>query len=129
MAKVLIADSCSNVRFLLHEIMRIEGHEVVASCQSGKEVLQLYSAIRPDIAIMDYDLPEVDGLSAAKQILLSDERAGIVIFVPGAADWKRKAAKLGVSAIIKPFDVEELKREIDGLLGNNRSFATGPDNV
>lgn len=81
----------STIRILLVEdqkLMRVglkslfEEHmelEIVAEAQSGKEAIEKYKSIRPDITLMDIGLPDMSGIEATKKILEIDSKAKIII--------------------------------------------------
>lgn len=81
----------STIRILLVEdqkLMRVglkslfEEHmelEIVAEAQSGKEAVEKYKSIHPDITLMDIGLPDMSGIEATKKILEIDSKAKIII--------------------------------------------------
>ena len=81
----------STIRILLVEdqkLMRVglkslfEEHmelEIVAEAQSGKEAIEKYKSIHPDITLMDIGLPDMSGIEATKKILEIDSKAKIII--------------------------------------------------
>ena len=81
----------STIRILLVEdqkLMRVglkslfEEHmelEIVAEAQSGKEAVEKYKSIHPDITLMDIGLPDMSGIEATKKILEIDAKAKIII--------------------------------------------------
>ena len=81
----------STIRILLVEdqkLMRVglkslfEEHmelEIVAEAQSGKEAIEKYKSIHPDITLMDIGLPDMSGIETTKKILEIDSKAKIII--------------------------------------------------
>jgi DNA-binding NarL/FixJ family response regulator len=70
MAKqILIADDHEAVRQGLRALLQaIPGWEICGDATDGKEVIAKATELRPDLIILDYAMPGLDGLSAAKQI-------------------------------------------------------------
>ncbi len=69
MIKVLVAEDMHIVRGALVALLGLEPDiEVVAECASGDEILPLAQSARPDIALIDIDLPGKDGLTAAAEL-------------------------------------------------------------
>jgi DNA-binding NarL/FixJ family response regulator len=79
--RILIADDHAVVRSGLRAILEAhEGWEVVAEAQDGKEAIDLAVETRPDVAIIDYSLPVLNGIEATRQIHLRVPGAEILIF-------------------------------------------------
>lgn len=81
----------SAIRILLVEdqkLMRVglkslfEEHpelEIIAEAQSGREAIEKYKAVHPDITLMDIGLPDMSGIEATKKILETDSKARVII--------------------------------------------------
>ncbi|HEY0894413.1 MAG TPA: fused response regulator/phosphatase, partial [Cellvibrio sp.] len=84
--KILVADDTDTDRLILESIVRKEGHHVVSAC-NGLEAIQVYSAEKPDIVLLDALMPELDGFGAARKIkeLAGDELVPI-IFLTSLSD-------------------------------------------
>ncbi|HKN95744.1 MAG TPA: response regulator transcription factor [Pseudonocardiaceae bacterium] len=69
MIKVMIAEDVHMVRGALVALLRLESDiEVVAEVAGGDEILPTAKAVRPDVAVIDIDLPGKDGLTAATEL-------------------------------------------------------------
>lgn len=53
--------------------------EIIAEAQSGREAIEKYKAIHPDITLMDIGLPDMSGIEATKKILETDSKAKVII--------------------------------------------------
>jgi two-component system cell cycle response regulator DivK len=74
MAKILIVeDNEMNMR-LFADLVKTKGHEVF-ECLEGKKALQMAKDIKPDLILMDIQMPEVDGLTVTKLIRQEKEIA------------------------------------------------------
>src|ERR1700745_3192025 len=77
---VLIADDHSVVREGLASLIgRKEDMTVLAEAGNGREAVELWKRHRPDVALLDLRMPELDGLGAIKEIRASDEHARIIV--------------------------------------------------
>ncbi|MCP4727614.1 MAG: response regulator [bacterium] len=79
MARVLIVDDSLVMRSSMEMIIKGLGHEVVGKAKNGKEAIKLYEDLSPEIATMDLTMPEMDGISAVKEIVLYDPGAKIIV--------------------------------------------------
>lgn len=106
MSHVLIADDSAFMRRVLKEILVEGGYTVIAECQNGQEAIEIYNQKKPDLVLMDYNMPSLNGIEAAKGILQQDSTACIVM-VTSIGSRKRilEALRIGVkNYITKPFE-------------------------
>ena len=109
--RVLIADDAREARRGTRMMLAIHpGVEVIAIAQNGQQAVELAQQHRPDIAIMDINMPELDGISAMQRI---GQALPQTIFVIISAEEdpriKRAAAEAGALEFLpKPFTYEEL---------------------
>lgn len=75
--KLMLVEDNINMRSYLKTILN-GSCEVVAESGSGKQAVNLYEKWKPDFVLMDIELEELDGLTAAKAILKSNSEAKIV---------------------------------------------------
>lgn len=90
----------------------------VCSAQDGESALELYYKNRPDIILLDINLPFMSGLEVARKIRETDDETPIVMITAYSdKDKLLNAIDLGVSAyIIKPFKIAEIKKTIEKLI-------------
>ncbi len=116
--RILIADDNEAVRGRLGELLaRHDGWEVCCSVGSGREAVEKAVELRPSIIILDLAMPEMDGLSAAKEIGKVMPSVPIVIFtLHKFATIDLEAKKAGVRYVVAKPDTETLLRVIDELV-------------
>jgi YesN/AraC family two-component response regulator len=113
--KVLIADDVQetrrNTRLML---ATIDDVEVVAIAANGVQAVQLAEENHPDILLLDINMPEMDGLSAYRNIAQVHPDIGcIIISAEKDTTTLRTAMSIGVQEyLIKPFTIEELETAI-----------------
>ena len=124
--KVLIVDDAAFMRMMLRDILMKNGFEVVGEADNGKNAVQMYSELKPDIVTMDINMPLFDGLKSART-LVQERLAATVVIVSAYADPElvRQAAEIGVGAyLIKPIEERDLHAAIEvGLAHQKRLLA------
>lgn len=111
--KILIADDEKNMRWILEKNLKSEGFAVV-SAEDGEEAFNLFLDEIPDMVILDYRMPKLDGMEVLKRIKkINISTPVIMITAHGSTDAAVEAMKIGaVDYISKPFDINELKMTI-----------------
>jgi YesN/AraC family two-component response regulator len=118
--RVLIADDIQetrrNTRLML---ATIDDVEVVAIASNGLQAVQLAKEHYPDILLLDINMPELDGLSAYREIARVHPDIGcIVISAEKDTTTLRNAISVGVQEyLFKPFTIEELETAISRVYG------------
>lgn len=135
--RVLIAEDQSLVRGALTALLNTEPDiEVVAGCSSGVEVADLVAKHRVDVAILDIEMPGMNGIDAAKTIAATDCRS-LIVTTFGRSGYVKRALEAGVDGfLVKDTPPDELAdairrvhsglRVIDPQLAQDILFA--PDN-
>ena len=114
--KVLIVDDAMFMRMMLKDILSKNGYEVCGEAANGKEVIDKYIELRPDLVLLDITMPEMDGITALKEIKHIDPQAVVVVCsAMGQQNMVIEAIQNGaLDFIVKPFQqnrvIESLKR-------------------
>lgn len=109
--RILIADDVQETRRATRMMLAINPDvKVVAIAQNGVKAVELANEHQPDIAVMDINMPEMDGLSAyGKMLETQPNLACIIISSEKDSQTLRTAMSLGAREyLIKPFTVDEL---------------------
>jgi len=123
MAKVLVVDDALFMRKMLSDILKKEGIEVCGEAENGKEAIDKYQQLKPDLVTMDIVMPkvdEIDGIAAVKEIMKVDPQAKIImVSAMGQHSLVVEAIQAGAKDFVtKPFQpsrvVEALKRVLGG---------------
>lgn len=102
MIRVLLAEDMHMIRSALTALLRLESDlEVVAEVTRGDEIVPAALRVRPDVAIVDIDLPVVDGITAAAELrsLLPSCRI-LVLTAMGQPGQVRRALEAGIEAFL-----------------------------
>ncbi|MGH8100081.1 MAG: response regulator [Chthoniobacterales bacterium] len=106
--RVLIADDQKNVGTCLAELVISCHHEVVEVVGSGLEAIQAYARHQPDVVLMDYSMPKLNGVTACRNILAKDPAARVIL----VSSWSpsEEMVRVGALAILpKPVQLERLE--------------------
>ncbi len=77
--RILIVDDSSMMRKMITKVLTNRGgHTIIGEAKNGREALEEYIKLKPDLITMDITMGEMDGLSAARAILDHDSQANIL---------------------------------------------------
>lgn len=117
--RVLIADDVHETRRGTRlMIAEIDSVEVVAIASNGLQAVEMTKAQRPDIVILDINMPEMDGFTAFKHIVQAYPATGcIIISAENDPERVSEAQSVGIQEyLVKPFFVEELEAAIKRVI-------------
>jgi two-component system response regulator DesR len=121
--RVLIAEDQAMIREALAALLSFEDDiEVVAQVGRGDEVMEAAKRARPDVALLDIEMPGLDGLTAAAGLRRACPATKIVILTTfGRPGYLRRAMESGVSGfIVKDSPADKLARTIRDVLNGQR---------
>jgi pilus assembly protein CpaE len=109
--RLMLVDDSAETREYLRQLLQFERHiEVVGMARNGQEAVDLATELRPDLILMDINMPVMDGISAAE--IISRELPGsriVMMSVQGEMAYLRRAMQAGAREfLIKPFTHDEL---------------------
>jgi len=116
--KVLIVDDAVVMRMMIKGILSKNGFEIVGEAQNGVEAVDKYKALSPDLVTMDMVMPEMDGITAVKEIIASDPNAKIIMCTSmGQQALVVEAIQAGAKSFItKPFQPPKILETIAKVL-------------
>ncbi|GAA0337716.1 chemotaxis protein CheY [Bacillus carboniphilus] len=125
MATILIVDDAKFMRMTLRNIFEEANHTIVGEAQTGKESIDLYKELQPDLVTMDITMPEMDGIEAVKRIREIDPNATIIMCSAlGQSRLVLEAIEAGaVDFIVKPFEKERVMEAVDRALRHEANFS------
>ncbi len=118
MKKVLIVDDAAFMRLAIKNILEKHDFDVVDEAENGQVGINKYKELKPDLVTMDITMPELDGLSALKQIIAYDPNAKVVmVSAMGQEQMVMEAIKNGArSFIVKPFKEDHVIQTLSKVL-------------
>jgi CheY-like chemotaxis protein len=118
--RVLLVDDNPHILELVRVTFSFqEGLAVCGAVVDGLEAIDAWRALRPDVIIMDLEMPRLDGLVAARRILARDANQVIVLYSASftAAD-REEAAAIGVARCVDKWDLDGLPDVVRCLGGS-----------
>lgn len=115
---VLIADDATFMRMMIKDILIQAGFTVVGEAATGKKAVELYDKEKPTFVTMDITMPEMDGITAIKEILKIDPKARILVCsAMGQRELVVEALEAGaLDFLIKPFKAESVIDALHNIL-------------
>ena len=111
-ARILVAEDEALIRLDLVEMLTEAGYEVIAQATNGVEAIALAKEFKPDLAILDVKMPELDGISAAQEIIEISPVLMLTAF--SQKELVERARDAGVMAyVVKPFSINDLTPAIE----------------
>ena len=118
-SRILIVDDAAFMRMMIKDILTKNGFEVVGEAENGAKAVEKYQELRPDLTTMDITMPEMDGISAVKQIKKIDPAAKVIMCsAVGQQAMVIEAIQSGArDFIVKPFQADRVLEAVRKVLG------------
>jgi two-component system chemotaxis response regulator CheY len=116
--RILIVDDSSMMRKLITRTLVANGYQIVGEAKSGVEALNLYKQLNPDLVTMDITMGDMDGLTAAGNILQHDAKARI-LFLSNREEAKirQQVIEIGGLGLLNKHETNEILALIQGVTG------------
>ena len=118
---ILLCDDAAFMRMMLRDILTKNGFTIVGEASNGKDMLEKYETLSPDLVMLDITMPEMDGLEALKQLKQRHKDAKVIMCsAMGQQSMVIDAIQSGAKDfIVKPFQADRVLEAIKNA--NNRS--------
>ena len=121
--RILVAEDETIIRLDLVEMLSDAGYEVVAQAENGAVAIEMAKKYKPDLSILDVKMPEVDGITAAEQIISISPVLMLTAF--SQRELVKRARDAGVMAyVVKPFSIGDLVPAIEIAISRHRQMKT-----
>lgn len=113
----MVVDDTEHVRDMLATMLELDGFDVVAVVASGAEAIAKLDGAAPNIVVMDYKMPEMDGLAATRGIRELDPNVPVILYTAYIDDTIEEAAREAGAALClgKVEGLEQLERSISEM--------------
>lgn len=116
---VLVVDDAAFMRMMIKDILSKNGYAVVGEAENGSVAIEKYRELKPDLVTMDITMPEMDGISAVKEIKKIEPAAKIIMCsAMGQQAMVIDAIQAGAKDfVVKPFQPERVLEAVSKALG------------
>jgi response regulator NasT len=126
--RILVAEDETLIRMDLVEMLTEAGYEVIAQATNGEEAIALANEHKPDLAILDVQMPVLDGISAAEKIIAIAPVLMLTAF--SQRELVDRARDAGVMAyVVKPFTISDLVPAIEIAISRHSQMRSLADEV
>ena len=119
---ILIIEDDDDTRVMMRYLLNLWGYQVLEAVD-GEEGLQMAEDLQPEIILMDYSLPKIDGLTATKRIReMAKHDKTSIIFISAFSEATVRVSALASGAndfLLKPIDFGELEESLNTHFENN----------
>lgn len=130
--KIIVVDDNQTFRQSLILLITIENFaNVIGKASNGREFLRLLDHSKPDLVLMDIDMPEMDGIEATQKALELFPDLKIIAFsMFGNEEYYLKMKELGVKGyLLKSCDIDEFEEVLKVVMKGDSYFITHPMNI
>ena len=113
--KVMLEDDSRTIRNIQKNVLSQLGHTDILEAGDGVEALKILEKETPDLMLVDWNMPNMDGITLVRKVRETNKRTPIIMCTTEAQkDRVIEAIKAGVNNyVVKPFNVESLSEKID----------------
>ncbi len=116
--RVLVAEDEALIRLDLVEMLTEEGYQVVGEAGDGEAALEMARELKPDLVVMDVQMPKMDGITAAEQIAAERIAPVVMLTAFSQRELVDRAREAGAMAyVVKPFDASDVVPAIEIAMG------------
>ena len=117
---ILVVEDNENNMMLVRDVLEMKGYSVLAAT-TGMEGVRLALEAKPDLILMDIQLPDIDGITAFKQIRASEASKQVPILAVSASAMQEEQIKIAASGfeayITKPLNMKSFVETVEKFIG------------
>ena len=120
----MVVDDASFMRSMIRDIFSHGPFVIAGEAENGMEAVRMYRELRPSLTTMDIVMPQMDGLTALREILKLDTTAKVVMCSAlGQESLIAEAIDAGArDFIVKPFQPSRVLKVVQSVLGLDNQF-------
>ncbi len=121
--RILVADDEPLIRLDLREMLATLGYQVVGEAADGATAVRLARETRPDLVIMDIQMPELNGIEAARTLTAENIAPVLLLTAYSQKDLVESAQQAGVVGyLVKPFRDSDIQPAVEVALARFEEF-------
>ena len=128
MVRIFVVDDNAMIRSCLRNV--IENHQkwvVVGEAEDGRRALEKWNEQSPQLTVMDFIMPEMDGLEASRRLMKQHPQTPILmVTVDPSRQLEEEARKAGIKGLVPKTDISSLVDAVEALLNGKTYFHTIP---
>ncbi|MCP4663518.1 MAG: response regulator [bacterium] len=111
--RVLIVEDEPLVGEMIAGLLEDLGHTAIGKALNGREGVAMTASTRPDVVLMDLEMPGMDGIEATRKIQASSPTPVVALTAHDSQEWVERASIAGIGAyVLKPPNAREIERAI-----------------
>lgn len=116
MLKVMVAEDDPAMRLVLKKVLNgISGVEITGEAENGKQLVRMVEETKPDVVFVDVDMPEMNGVEAAREIFEINPQI-IIIFATAFDSYTHEAFEVyAFDYLVKPFKLQRIKQTMERI--------------
>lgn len=126
--RALICEDEGVIQIQITRALKLAGMEVVGGATNGKEGVEQALLEKPDLVLMDLNMPVIDGMEAARRILADCPTTCVVMLTAyGDSDFRKRAREIGACGyIVKPITADTLLPQLEEAYTNYLARTANP---
>ena len=124
--RILIADDDAGMRLVMRKLAQsAEGYELVGEAENGRQLIEMYDALKPEVVLMDVEMPEMTGIECARAIQDRDPHT-VLVFATAHEEYMASAFEVyAFDYLVKPFRVERAMQTLERIRERLRGPVAG----
>lgn len=124
MIRILIADDDAGMRLIMKKLVeKAEGFQLAGEATNGRELLEMYDRLLPEVILLDVEMPEMTGVECARAIQDRNPRT-ILVFATAHEEYMANAFEVyAFDYLVKPFKIERALQTLERIRERLRGTA------
>jgi two-component system, chemotaxis family, chemotaxis protein CheY len=115
--RVLVVDDSETTRRILRVLLSSRDWSICGEAENGRSGVEKFEELKPDVVVLDFVMPDMDGIETAKLMSRSNPKVPIILFtIRGIEGIARSARAAGIRAIVRKNNAWSLIPQIEKLV-------------